>query len=263
MRKYWQIARVSLAQYLVYRLSFILWRVRVILNLLLIYFLWTSVYTGRAEVFNYSQEQIITYILLIYLIGDIVYSSRAGDLAGQIRSGQIINYLLRPFSVLKQVFARETVDKLLNIGFSILEIGLFILIVQPIFFIQTEPSAYLFAAIATFFGIVSAFFIFLSLSFIAFWSTEIWAPRFLFFVLVGTLAGNYYPIDILPTPMYYLLLLTPFPYFAYLPTKIYLDGISLNYLLMLLISVFWAFLAFKIAQRLWRKGIKEFSFFGR
>ena len=120
MRKLLAIAKINLAQYLVYRLSFVLWRVRVILSLFLTFFLWSAVYQNRLSIFNYSRSQIMTYILLIYVIGDLVYSSRVADLSNQIRNGAIINQLLKPISFFHNIFTREITDKLLNLFFSLI-----------------------------------------------------------------------------------------------------------------------------------------------
>ncbi len=257
------MVRVSLSQYLVYRLSFILWRLRVVLNLLFVYFLWTAVFSGRASLFGYSQEQMITYVLLIYFLGDIVFSSRTGDLANYIRNGDIINFLIRPIHLFQFMFAREFVDKLINIVFSGLEIVLLVVLFRPDFFVQTDVSAYVLMALGTGLGLISAYFTSLTISLIAFWTAEVWAPRFVYFVLLTVLAGSYYPLDVLPPILYNLLLLTPFPYFAYLPAKIFIEGPNAQFVVMLGMSAVWAYLSYLIARLVWRKGIKEFSFYGR
>jgi len=263
MRKELSIAKTTLAQYLVYRLSFVLWRVRTVFTLLLTFFLWSAAYQSRLKVFHYSKPQINTYILLIFLIGSLVYSSRLGDLASQIRNGTIINYLLKPFPFLRFAFVKEAVDKILNLSFALLEIFILFHIFKPELYWQSSLLSLFFFLVAIVLGSIICFFIFFSITLVAFWSTEIWAPRFVFFVLVSVAAGTYFPLDILPFPLYQLLLLSPFPYFAYLPIKIYLEGINFFYLGLLAISLLWVFISFALARFLWRKGMREFSFFGR
>jgi ABC-2 type transport system permease protein len=116
---------------------------------------------------------------------------------------------------------------------------------------------------AVFLGVVISYFIFFSLSSIAFWTPEIWAPRFVFFVLISGLAGGYYPLDIFPKAIYYALLFSPFPYLVYLPAKIYIEGISLSLLPLFTGALFWAMLSIILARAIWRKGLAEYSFFGR
>ncbi len=50
-RKYWQLLNLQLANYGAYRLNFVLWRVRAVLSLLVMYFLWWTVFGTRGEMF--------------------------------------------------------------------------------------------------------------------------------------------------------------------------------------------------------------------
>ncbi len=263
MKKILAIAKASVSQYLVYRLSFVLWRLRAVLGLCLTFFLWRAAFSNRLQVFHYSQAQINTYILLTYVVGDLVFSSRLADLSGQIRNGAIINQLLKPFPFLRFTFIKETVDKFINLGFSVLEIALFVLLLKPELYLQTNGLIWGLFLIAVGIGATISFFISFSLSLIAFWSTEVWAPRFVFNVLLTVAAGSFFPLDILPRAVYQLILLTPFPYLTYLPTKIYLDGASIEYVKLLVIGLVWVFLSYQLALWLWRKGMREFAFFGR
>ena len=108
-----------------------------------------------------------------------------------------------------------------------------------------------------------SFFINLSLSFIGFWSVEVWAPRFIFYIIVFFFSGSYFPLDILPRPIYLLLMLTPFPYLYYLPTKIYLGMPTDLFILFAAISLIWLFVSYKLTLKIWHTGIKSFSFYGR
>jgi ABC-2 type transport system permease protein len=263
MKKFLEVFRVSMSQYLAFRLSFVLWRVRMIFSLLLIYYLWTAVYLGQRSLFGYTPQEMMTYVLFIYFLGDLVYSTRTSDLANYIRSGEIINYMLKPFSVLKYMLTKEIADKLINLAFAIMEIVLIVLIAKPQLYLQTNISVYPWFLLAMGLGLVSAYFMYFCLSLIAFWTAEIWAPRFIFFVMITTLSGSYFPLDILPTLFYRILMLTPFPYYIYLPAQIYLKGVNGFTFVQLAISALWVFIMFIVSRFLWRKGIKEFSFFGR
>ncbi len=252
-----------MAIYFVYRLSFVLWRVRSLLGFFVIYFLWSAIYSNRGVVFGYTQEKMITYIFLVGLIDSVAISSRTADLAGDIVNGNIINHLLKPISVFSIIGMREFVDKLVNGSFALIEIVLFILILHPRFFFQTNISVYPFIALAVLLGTLIAFFMSLSLSLIAFWTSEIWAPRFIYFILISMLAGTAFPLDILPSKIYNLLLLTPFPYFVYLPAKIYLQGVTVETIPSFIMAGVWCVILFFVAKITWNRGIRQFSFFGK
>jgi ABC-2 type transport system permease protein len=263
MRKYLEVFRTTLGQYFAYRLNFILWRFRAVLNLFIIYFLWQSVFEGRRNLFGYSKTQMLTYILLSSLISNFVLGTRTVDIAGEILSGDIINYILKPFSFFKYYLARDFIDKLLNLSFAIFEISLIIILFKPPVLIQNNFSVFIPFIIFIFLGTLISFFVNISLSFIGFWSNEVWAPRFIYFVLISFLCGTYFPLNILPKPVYYFLLLTPFPYFYYLPTKIYLLGVDKFLLFEIFICFVWVYLSYRLSKFLWQKGLKSYGFFGR
>jgi ABC-2 type transport system permease protein len=263
MKKYWQIFRTTVDEYFVYRVNFSLWRFRVVLNLLMIYFLWTAIYLRNREILGYTKTMMLTYVLLMSLLSDFVFSSRIHELGGQILQGDIINVLLKPVSFFKYLISKEAADKVVNISFATVEVILLILIFRPNL---TAPPGFpelFFFLIHLIVGVCLSFLISFCVSMIAFWSAEIWAPRFVYFILVFTLAGNYFPLDILPKPVYNFLLFTPFPYFIFLPAQIYLKGLTNYHIWQLGVGIVWLYITYNFANWLWKKGIREYSFYGR
>jgi len=169
MRKYLIAIYLAILQLFTYRLSFILWRARNIFNLVFIYFLWSSVFVNRPSLFSYTQEKLISYILLITILSSLILSTRTIDVGADILSGDIMNYLLKPFSFFKLVISRDIADKLINVLFSITEIVIFLVILKPNLFIQKDAASYFLFFLSLLIGGIIAFFISLNLSFLAFW----------------------------------------------------------------------------------------------
>lgn len=263
MQPYFQVFKVTIAEYFVYRLNFILWRARVVLGLLIVYFLWSSFFEKSQLIFGYSITQMLTYILISGLVSNFVLASRTQDVAGEIVNGNIINYILRPVSFFKYIAARDLADKAMNIIFTIFEVVLIILLLKPTLFVQTNPLYLVLFFVFLGLGVATSFFINLMLSFVGFWTPEVWAPRFIFFMIVFFLSGSYFPLDILPPPIYHALLLTPFPYLYYLPARIYLGVDSSLLPFYLIASAGWMMITYFLAKKIWQKGLLTFSFYGR
>lgn len=263
MKKYLTYFKVNVTIYFVYRLSFVLWRVRSVLGLIIIYFLWNSVYDFKPTVFSYSKDEILTYVLGINILTALILSSRTTDIAGEIVYGDIINYILKPAPFFPMIITKELADKLVNGVFAILEVVFFVWLLKPNIIIQNDITVWFFILAALFIGGTIAFFLSLSLSFAAFWTPETWAPRFIYFVLISLLAGTMFPLDILPKQIYTIFLFTPFPYLMYLPMKIYLTGLSSSIFAMLGVGIIWAVFFYFLARIIWNRGLKEFSFYGR
>lgn len=263
MKKYLILVRTKIDEYLAYRINFIFWRIRNVFNLILIYFLWLNVYQNTSIVSGYTEAGIFTYIFIANILNAVVLSGKTDQVAGDILSGAIINQLLKPYSFFGMVLTREVADKIMNIAFSLVEISLFLLILRPEIILQTNPEGWIFLIVFTLLALALSFLISLSLSFIAFWSTEIWAPRFIFMILISLAAGTLFPLDILPEPLYNAFMLTPFPYLVYVPAQAYLLGYTSQTVQFLGIGFIWTALFYGVCVLLWKKGMREFSFFGR
>ncbi len=73
MKKYWIISKGIIQETFMYRLNFIIWRVRGILFILTLYFLWVALLPPGKSLFGYSQGLILTYIMLGNIIGSFVF----------------------------------------------------------------------------------------------------------------------------------------------------------------------------------------------
>jgi len=260
MRKYWVVFTTTVKEYFVYRLNFIIWRLRVFLSFAITFFLWLAVFQDRIRFASYEKNYLLSYILYANILANFVLGTRTIDIAAEIIDGSIINRLLKPISFFKFYLCRDLADKLLNLVFVVVEVGLLVILFKtPL----VTPKNWLVFFVFISSGTLISFFISLCLSFFGFWSNEVWSPRFLFLTMVFFLSGTYFPLDLLPRIIYYLLLLTPFPYLYYLPTQILLGKVYQIGYWPLIISFFWLWLLGRITVYLWRTGNKNYSFWGR
>lgn len=267
MKKYLSIFRISFQQEFVYRLNFIMWRVRNVINILLIFFLWSSVFSDPTRVvFGYNRDKILTYVFGILVLRAIVLSARAVDVAGEIGRGDLTNYLLKPVSYFKYWFTRDLSSKLLNIAFAVVEVTLLFLILRPPIMLQTNPLLILAFLLALVLAIVLFFAILFLVNMVAFWMPENgWAAQFLFIVIITEfLSGLVFPIDILPKVLQNILYALPFPYLVFFPLQVYLGNLGWELILKgLLISLSWVVLLLLAVKKIWPKGIKAYEAVGR
>jgi ABC-2 type transport system permease protein len=264
MKKYYLVARNTWDEVLTYRVSFIMWRVRSVIQVLTIYFLWLAVVPPGQTLLGYTQPLIATYILGTLLLESIVLASRTYIVGSEINNGNLMNFLLRPINYFHYWFSKDLGDKLMNICFSVVELSLIFLILRPPFFIQTDVIYLLFFMIAVVLAVFNYFFINFLLGLIGFWSPEVWAPRFIFVTILGFFAGSLFPLDILPKYVYEVLKLLPFTYLMYFPIKIYLGQLGVSEILSgFVISAFWVCAMYFILKIVWRKGLKSYTAYGK
>ncbi|RLC32669.1 hypothetical protein DRH13_01405 [Candidatus Woesebacteria bacterium] len=267
MKKYLSIFKISFAQEFAYRVNFIMWRVRNVLQILLVFFLWSAVFTNpQTELFGYNRDKILTYVFGIFILRALVLSSRAVDIAGEIARGELTNYLLKPINYIKYWFTRDISSKALNLSFATVEIVILYFFLRPTFFIQTDPLQIFLFLVAVVFAVVMFFGLLVLVNFVTFWLPEGgWASQFLIIVIFTEfLSGAVFPIDILPEAIQNVLYALPFPYLMFFPLQVYLGKLSMTATLQsLLISGIWMMFMIVVINQVWARGIKKYSAVGR
>ena len=208
MRAYIQIIKGTIEEYATYRLSFILWRVRLVIQLLVVYFMWWAIFSEHQTLFGYTQGAMLTYVLFSSFVRPFVMGTRTQEVAEYIRS-------VRPMPFLGFCVSRDIADKLLNVIFAVFEIIILYLLLRPPLMIQTNIVMVFLAFVALVMGMILFFYFSLLLSFIGFWTPDVWAPRFLSFVFAEFFTGALFPLDILSGPLYLISKSLPFFYFIY------------------------------------------------
>lgn len=264
MSKYLLVIKNTWNEILTYRLNFVMWRLRTIFQFLTIYFLWLAIIPAKGEVFGWSQSLILTYILGGALLTSTIFSTRTHEIGDNIVKGDLSIFLVRPINYFAYWFSKDVGDKLMNISFALVELTILFLILRPPIFIQTDP----FYTVASLVAIILALFLYFLLGcllgLVGFWSSEVWAPRFIFFILITFFAGGLFPLDILPEPLFAVFEYLPFTYLLYFPLKVYLGGLDqLQVLKGLLASFLWIILLSLVVHSVWQKGLKIYTAYGR
>jgi ABC-2 type transport system permease protein len=260
MGKYKQVLINSFSQYIAYRLNFFLWRVRTVISILITYYLWLSVYQQNTLLFGYEKQQMITYVLFISTISAIVLSSQTQRVAQDINDGNLSKYLLHPINYIWFVFTQDVADKCINTVCSVVELIFLFVLLRPQLYIQQNILTWIQVGISIFFATLIYFFINMLLSFIGFWSRESWAPKFIFSILIVFLAGLYFPIDIYPAVMVFIMRILPFSYLIYFPMKIYLGQIPFwQVIIGYGIECMWCLILYYWVKQVWKKGLRLYT----
>lgn len=247
-----------------YRLNFALWRLRVVLQLLTMYFLWQAIIPQGSQFGVYDRSLMLTYILGGGLLSSIVISSRSYEVGDDINQGNLTNFLIRPINYFLYWFSKDVGDKAMNITFAIFELTFLYLVLKPPFFLQTDPTLLLLTVVAAIIATILYFFLNFLIGLVGFWSPEVWAPRFIFIILITFFAGGLFPLDILPKAVFTLFQFLPFTYLIFFPLKIYLGQLSPHEIQSgILIALIWTLTSYLIVKLVWNKGLKLYTAHGR
>lgn len=263
MNKYLLTLTNTWNEVLTYRLSFVMWRLRTVFQFLTIYYLWLALIPSNHTLFGYSQSFMLTYVIGASFISSIVFSTRTHEIGENINSGGLSSFLTKPINYFGYWWCRDIGDKLINATFSIVELFIVILVLRPTLFIQLHIDYILLFMVAVFLAIILYFIIGSILGMIGFWSPEVWAPRFIFFIILQFFAGMLFPLDIFPQQLFSFFQLLPFPYLLYFPLKIYLGQLSLLEITQgMTIASMWIIILWFCMMLVWQKGLKMYTSYG-
>lgn len=265
MRKYLAVFAVSWQNGFVYRLNFWLWRIRSVILILTVYFLWEAVFQNNLSVAGYDREKILTYVFLTLVLRSVILGQRSIDAAGEIADGRLANYLVKPINYHLYWFTRDLADKLLNIIFAVLETIVLYLILRPPLFGQSDPLVLAGFLVAGIIAILLNFILGSITSSLSFWTTNnAWGFWFLYFIFQEFFGGVVYPLDIFPETISRVIMLLPFAYLLFFPANVYLGKVAWpDYFWGLTVALFWLTISFIALQRLYRAGVKSYQAEGR
>lgn len=266
LRKYWTVFQLSFQNEFVYRLNFVLWRLRNLIRFLLTYFLWNRIYLERASAFGYSRGQMMAYVFFVLIISSLVTTTLSNDnIGGEISNGDLSNYLLKPIGYLRYWLTRDWANKVMNTFFALFELSALWFILKPSISISSSPIQFILGLLAIILAAVLFYIVTKIFISVSFWTPEnTWGLMFIFLVFLESLSGMLFPLNILPHNISSLLDLTPFPYLIYYPNLILTGKISFLISLGIVAkTIIWLGIAYWLLMKIWRSGLKTYSAAGR
>jgi ABC-2 type transport system permease protein len=259
MRKYLEMFLIAWQNGFVYRVNVLIWRFRQMLFTIMSLTLWTAIFKTSPNVFGYTAEQMTSYILLVALLQSIILATSLNGLAGEIYSGSFSKHFLKPQSSFLYLVSGEAADKLRNILFCIVELGILLAIFKPALFLPSLATLGLFSAWVIL-GLLMYFYICILFGCLGFWSPETWGPKFLFFMILEFTAGKMFPLDVLPSFFQKIIYFTPFPYLSYVQVQLFLNRLEPDKLFSITLGlVGWTIACWGLAHYFWKKGSHSFE----
>lgn len=247
-----------------HRLRSFIWFLVPVTNMLPMMLFWTLA-AKTNPVINWSVKSLNSYyLMLIIAIAMLTSHIEEGVAEEDIKQGELVRYLLKPFSYYWIKFFEELPYRVLQGAY-----GIILFIFLSIFFTNFFQLNLTFNIV--FFGLISsilAFFISFSLKMIvgysAFWITDSRAIAQTIYIITIIFAGQVIPLDLFPGQLKEIVKLMPFASMIYYPVIIFLGKTNLIESSKIIVIQFFWLIFFAFVERLiWKKGLKEFVAIGQ
>lgn len=260
MKKYWIAYQIALQETLQRRSTLLMDRLGGFAVVVSLYAFWTALIGDKTDFLGYSREQMLTYVLALNVLRSFVFTGRGWQLVGEISSGRISSYLIRPLQYHGYALALDLAQKTVHVAASFLEVGLLAALVQGGLFLPVDPATWLLFTVAVLLSSLIFFFLEFMISSLAFWTSESGGPLFCFELFLQFAAGAFFPLDVLPLALRKALEATPFPYMVYFPVRVFLEKVSPAEAVRLIgLEAMWLAAVFAGAMMVWRRGVRSYA----
>lgn len=260
MTKYLRAYSISLQETLQRRSTLIMDRIGGFAVVLSLFSFWSALLGDKTSFLGYTRPEMLTYVLLINVLRSFVFTGRGWMLVGEISSGRISSYLVRPISYHGYALALDLAQKTVHVASAFLEVGLLALLIRGGLFVPRDPATWALFALAACLSSLIFFFMEFMVSSLAFWTSESGGPLFCFELFLAFAAGAFFPLDVLPEALRRALSATPFPYMVYFPARVFLEKVSHAEAARLVATeAAWLAVFVAAAASVWRVGLRSYA----
>ena len=210
----------SLAVNLAYRGAVAIWTFSVIIEPLVFIVVWQTV-AGSGRTGTYTAEQFVAYYLVLMVVGHLTFSWHMYEFEFRIRTGAFSPLLLRPVHPIHHDVCDNLAFKLVGL-FGVLPVAVVLAVVFGADLSDTTVVTVLAFIPALLLAMALRFLVDWCLALAAFWLTKVSALNAAYFALFTFFAGQFAPLEVLPSWMPSVAAWTPFPWMLAFPVEVLL-----------------------------------------
>jgi ABC-2 type transport system permease protein len=260
LRKYSTVFAITWQKELEYRFNFVLGRMRNIIVMLLLFFLWTSLTMKSGKFAGYTQQELITYVFGINILRSVVFGTQSRQVAADINDGMFSTFLIMPMNHFFRTFSAELAQRSISSAMATVEVVLFAVLMRVDLLLQRDGTVLALFFLSLILATILYFLLSYLMSLFAFWSREAMGPRFLFDWILEFASGAYFPLDILSRSFFTALQVLPFASIVYLPMQIYLGRYSFREATAgILFQAAWIAFFSVVVGWVWRRGLRKYT----
>lgn len=240
----------------------LVWFLIPLIDQLLFIVFWKGALIGKSEIATgWSLSSISSYYFLLIIAAALLMCHIEEDVSEEdIKQGNLVKYLTRPFSYYWLKFFEEIPYRLLQGSYGIILYVLLIIFFGNFVVNAKDPFAFLPAIIIAIFALFISFTYKMMLGLSALWVTDVGGLFQLDEMIMLIFAGFILPLELLPKTLFNIANILPYSYMIYYPVLAF-EG-KLEYVQMLQvigIQAMWLFVLVLLYKYVLSVGIKRFS----
>ena len=268
LNKYRHVFLVGLQSNLVYRWHFLIRASFSAFHLVVVFMLWGAAYAGKTEIGGYNIAQTMTYFVALMIMQFFISAFNEDyQVSEEIRNGLINQFLLKPINYYLYRLGIFGSARLVSGLLAIVPLLVAIPFLHDYLALPAGPgeawrlclglpamamSALIQFTIAFCFGLL------------AFWFLEIQSFIILSYAVETLLAGQVFPLDLLPRTLYVISQYLPYYYQMYFPVAIFTGRINdpVSAARGLCLQFAWLVILLLISRLLWTRGLRRHTAVG-
>ena len=261
----WQVVKAimhaDLKIQLTYRLNYFLEFIGTILSFVVLIFLWQNLFASRPIIGNYTQAEMMTYLVGGALIAPILFQVNQGDTINRhIKLGRLDAHLTRPMNLQTFWFTIDFNQRLHNFLMMLPITLLLVLLLRHELVGPASGWALILSGGAIILGALINYYLFNLVALWAFWADETWGPRFVIRVIAELASGKLIPLHLLPATLGTIFMYLPFAAMLYVPLQLYLGKLDNSTIVQTFsVEVFWLGLTGIAFEFMLKKGLTKYT----
>ncbi len=265
MTKYLTVFNTGLQNTFVYRWNFLLRSLFGFVPLAGTVMVWRALFESRGKpIEGYEFGGMVFYFLVVLLVDNLVTpTDDEWQIAGEIREGQINNFLSKPVDYLAYRATLFLSSRLLYTVITLLPVAAAFVWFRAFIAWPADPATWILFVVSLMMSAALQFLIAFALAMLAFWILEISTVVFILYSFEYYLSGRMFPIDVMPEGIQAVMKWLPFTYELYFPVAIFTGRVQGQDLWSgLAIQAGWTLVCFAAARLMWRAGLRKYESVG-
>lgn len=262
MGLYLEFCKKSFLEKYSYRFDFFLSIFGSFLSVLVQLSIWEALYNGKSELKGLSLLDMMNYVVICLVIGNVTSSRTGSKIASKVQSGGIISDLIKPINFKYYLWAEDLGENSFKLIFSVIPVILLTSFFYGLF-LKVNVIMFIIFLVSMVLGAGLAFYINYLIGLLAFWLRNSWYVSWFLAAFQALFSGSKIPLWFYPNVLYRITEILPFRYVFFDPLTIYLDKVSYSHAIeIILIQTAWIIILVIIEKLVWSSVQKKIFVFG-